>query len=271
MISKHREIFKTDKPVIGCLHMKALPGTPLWNPDFTIEDNIEAVKHDAEILQELGFDAVIFANEQDIPYIEHVGPEIVAAYTRIVTEVSKILTIPFGVGVQIDPYATMAIAKATGAKFVRDFFTNSFASDFGMMNRVAGDIFRYAKKIGGENISVYTLIEGHYGDCLDRRPIEEKYLSVKDALPITGYIIGGPRTGVAPEASILARLKEISQDIPVILNSGTSKENIASLFPYCDGVIVGTKLKKDYKLFNPVDYDNAKAFIDAANACRNKD
>ncbi len=264
MQNKHREVFKTDKPIIGCLHMKALPGTPLWNPELSMEQHIESVIKDARVLMDAGFDGAVFANEADIPYVDHVGPEIVSSYTRIVTEVSKTLTIPFGVGVQLDPYASIAIAKATGAMFVRDFYTNSFTTDFGPLHRVPGDIFRFAKKIAAEKISVYTAIEGHYGDCLDRRPVEEKYESVIEAVPVAGYIISGPRTGVPPEASGLARLREIRSDIPIILNSGASRENIKSLLAYCDGVIVGTKIKKDYKLFNPIDYDNAKRFIEAA-------
>jgi len=263
-MEKHIKIFKKDKPIIGCLHLRALPGTPKWNKEYTLEQHIEDLRNEAKILMELGYDAVVFANESDYPYLEHVGPEIVAAYARIVTEVKRELTVPFGVGVLFDPYATVALAMATGASFVRGFFTNTCVTDFGIINRVTGEIFRYAKHIGAGDLSIYTAIEGHYGEILDKRPVEEKFRSVAFIVPVAGYIMSGPISGVAPDASTLAKLKEIDPSIPLILNSGASPENIKSLLPYCDGVIVGTSLKKDRYLFNPIDYENAKAFIQAA-------
>jgi len=38
------------------------------------------------------------------------------------------------------------------------------------------------------------------------------------------------------------------------------------MLKYADGVIVGTTIKKDGYLFNPIDYDRAKAFIEAAKS-----
>jgi len=265
-MEKHRRIFGTEKPLIGCIHLKALPGTPKWDPKLTMEEHIEAACKDARILMDTGFDAVTFANEEDYPYVGHVGPEIVAAFARIVTEVARELTVPFGVGILLDSYATIALAKATGACFVRGFFCNTHTTDFGIINEESGEIFRYAKKIGAEDLSVYSSIEGHYGQILDSRPVEEKFRSVAFIVPVAGCIMSGPITGMSPEASKLAKLKETDPSVPIILNSGATVQNIKSLMPYCDGVIVGTSLKKDRYLFNPVDYDNAKAFIDAAKS-----
>ena len=45
LMEKHKQIFKTDKPIIGCVHLAALP-----------------------------FDALVFANEGDRPYLSTVGP-----------------------------------------------------------------------------------------------------------------------------------------------------------------------------------------------------
>ncbi len=78
MLNEHRNTFKTDKPIIGCLHMMALPGTPYYDPTLSIEDHIERLKKDARILMQLGYDAVVFANEGDRPYLNTVGPEIIA-------------------------------------------------------------------------------------------------------------------------------------------------------------------------------------------------
>lgn len=130
-LEEHKKIFGCDKPIIGCLHLLPLPGTPYYNEETTIEKNIERLKHDAAILMENGVDAVVFANEGDRPYLTSVGPEVIAAYVRVVTEVLPMIHVPYGCGCLIDPIATLAIAKAIGAKFIRTYVTNSYEGTFG--------------------------------------------------------------------------------------------------------------------------------------------
>lgn len=66
----------------------------LWDPSYTMEQHVADLKEEAHILMELGFDGAVFANEADYPYVEHIGEGALAAYTRIVTEVSRELTFP---------------------------------------------------------------------------------------------------------------------------------------------------------------------------------
>ena len=97
-LEEHKKIFGCDKPIIGCLHLLPLPGTPYYNEETTIEKNIERLKHDAAILMENGVDAVVFANEGDRPYLTSVGPEVIAVYVRVVTEVLPMIHVPYGCG-----------------------------------------------------------------------------------------------------------------------------------------------------------------------------
>ncbi len=264
-MEKHRKAFGgKEKPIIGCLHLRALPGTPLWDRNMTMEEHIDLIMADARILKEAGFDAFVFANESDYPYVEQVGPEIVSAYTRIVTAVTAEYKLPFGVGIMFDPYATIAVANATGASFIRGMFHGVLATDFGLLNKSIGEVLRYAKKIGADELNVYSAIQGHFGDSLDPRPTEQKFAEGRLILPLAGCLLGAPKAGTAPEDSILAKLKAIDPSIPLILNNGAKKENVKGLLPYCDGVLVGTALKKDGYLYNPVDRDRAQAFIQAA-------
>ena len=34
-MEKHVQIFKTDTPIIGCVHLPALPGTPHYDPNLS--------------------------------------------------------------------------------------------------------------------------------------------------------------------------------------------------------------------------------------------
>lgn len=263
-LEKHLEIFKTEKPIIGCLHLMPMPGTPYYDSSITIEHQIERIKREAKILMDLGYDAVVFANEGDRPYLTEVGPEVIATYVRIVSAVIPDLTIPYGCGVLIDPKATIAVANAIGAKFVRTYVSNTYEGTFGHQSFSPAEIFRYRKNIEAEDVNVYTYFEAHAGICLDTRDLNSQVSSGFAALPINGMLIGGPRAGLPPEASTLAQTKEQFPDYPLILGSGGNPDNIKELLQYADGVIIGTNIKKDGYLYNEVDYDRAKRFIEAA-------
>lgn len=266
LMDSHRAIFKIQRPVIGCLHLMAMPGTPYYDSTVTVEQQISRVREEADILQRLGFDAVVFANEGDRPYLSQVGPEVIATYVRIASAVLPDLHIPYGCGVLIDPIATLAVAKAIGAKFIRTYVSNSYEGTFGSQKFYPAEIFRYQKRIGAEDVHVYTYFEAHAGVSLDTRDLNSQISSGFASMPISGMLIGGPRAGLPPEGSTLANVKETFPEFPLILGSGGNPQNIASLLKYTDGVIIGTNIKKDGYLYNPVDYDRAKAFIEAANS-----
>lgn len=263
LMKEHRERFGCEKPIIGCLHLRALPGTPMWDPSYTMEQHIEDLKKEAHILMELGFDGAVFANEADFPYVENIGTAALAAYTRVVAEVSKELSIPFGVGIMNDPYAAISVAKAVGATFCRGFFAGSQIGNYGAIIKNPGEIFRYIKSIGASDIGIYTSFEPHNGFSLDQRTIEEMYKTVWFDIPIAGYSMNGP-IAQEPKDSMIAKCKKLNPNIPVSCNNRTNAANIKEMLKYCDMVVVGTALKKDNYLFNEIDYNNAKEFIEAA-------
>ena len=84
--------------------------------------------------------------------------------------------------------------------------------------------------------------------------------------PVAGYSMNGPKKGEKPSESMIAKCKVLNPDIPINFNNGANPDNIKEMLKYCDMVVVGTALKKDHYLFNPIDYDNAKAFITAARS-----
>ena len=59
-------------------------------------------------------DAILFGNEGDRPYVLKAAPEGLAAMAAIVAAIKPSLRVPFGVNYLWDPYATVALAVATG-------------------------------------------------------------------------------------------------------------------------------------------------------------
>jgi predicted TIM-barrel enzyme len=64
---KFRRVFDQTKPVIAMVHFGALPGSPLYDDPGGVDALIDGVSKDLEALQQAGFDAVMFGNENDRP------------------------------------------------------------------------------------------------------------------------------------------------------------------------------------------------------------
>ena len=112
-------LFSRSKPVVGVIHVGALPGTP--RSSATVGELVASAREEAKIYRECGVDGIIIENMHDVPYLRaEVGPEIVAAMTAIATEVKVECGLPAGIqilaGANIE---AMAVAHAAGLDFIR--------------------------------------------------------------------------------------------------------------------------------------------------------
>jgi membrane complex biogenesis BtpA family protein len=124
-----KETFGVRKPVIAMCHLHALPGDPDYDPTKGLTWVVDRARADLQALQAGGVDAVMFSNEHSLPYLTKVDPITIAAMARIIAELFDDIEIPFGVNVLWDPEASIDLAVATGAAFVREIFTGVYASD----------------------------------------------------------------------------------------------------------------------------------------------
>ena len=67
-MSRFLSTFGVAKPVIGMVHLGALPGAPLFDAQAGLAGLVDAARADLAALQSAGFDAVMFGNENDRPY-----------------------------------------------------------------------------------------------------------------------------------------------------------------------------------------------------------
>ncbi len=77
-MEKFNTILKTTKPVIGMIHVNALPGSP----GHTLETSqiIDQALKEAEVYKKTSIDAVMIENMHDRPYLKGaVGHEVAAA------------------------------------------------------------------------------------------------------------------------------------------------------------------------------------------------
>src|SRR5262245_61093730 len=115
-----KNTFGAEKPIIGMIHLGALPGSPLHDPAGGMAKVIDDAADDIEALQDGGVDAVMFGNENDRPYLLKASPASLAAFAFAVGQLKPMIRPPFGVDYLWDPVATVALAISSGAGFARE-------------------------------------------------------------------------------------------------------------------------------------------------------
>src|ERR1700692_2929073 len=189
-----RRLFGVDKPIIAMLHLPAMPGRPRHDRAAGIEHLLETVGRDLEALQLAGVDGFLFCNEADLPYQIGVGPGVAAGMAAVIGQVRTRVSRPYGVDLVWDPVATLAVARATGASFVREVFTGVFESDLGVMRPDYGAIAAYREHIGAGSVAMFSNITPEFASSLGNRSIAMRarsaaYLGV-DAILISGQLTG---------------------------------------------------------------------------------
>lgn len=262
------KLFGTTKPVIAMVHCGALPGAPLYNAEAGLDGLVAAARADLSALQDAGFDAVMFGNENDRPYEFSVDTASTATMAYIIGQLKAEINVPFGVNVLWDPMSTVALAAATGAQFCREIFTGTYASDMGPWTPDAGQAMRYRNRLGRPDLAMLFNVSAEFADSLDRRPLSDRarsavFSSVPDAVLVSGAI-----TGEAARMEDLEAVKAVLPDTPVMANTGVKHATVADVLRIADGCIVGSALKIDGDTWNPVDPERARDFMAKAKAAR---
>ncbi|XP_066597094.1 uncharacterized protein F13E9.13, mitochondrial isoform X2 [Prorops nasuta] len=219
MMKFHR-YFKKGNSVIGMIHVDGLPGAPKYNGNTL--DIVKNAMKDAEIYLESGVDAVLVENMHDVPYIrsKDLMPETTAMMTRICTEIRKTLPNCMPCGVQVLAGCNkeaLAVAQAANFQFIRaEGFVFSHIADEGFIDGSAGNLLRYRKKIGADDILIFTdLKKKHSSHAItsdisltETAKAAEFFLS--DGIVITGFATGCPANKKDLKAFILYNRCEAS-------------------------------------------------------------
>jgi len=266
-MTRFTELFGAGKPVIAMVHLGALPGTPLHDEGRGVDGIISDARADLRALQAAGVDAVMFGNENDRPYELQVDVASTATMAYVIGRLRDEISGPFGVNVLWDPNATLALA-ATGARFVREIFTGTYASDMGLWAPDAGAAARYARRIGAADVVKLYNVSAEFAHSLDGRSLPDRarsavMSSVPDAVLVSGVI-----TGEAAAMGDLEAVKRVLPDTPVLANTGVKHDTVAEVLAVADGVIVGSALKVGGDTWAPVDPERARDFMDRVRATR---
>ncbi len=266
---KNKKLFEINKTVVGMIHVDALPGTPKYKGD--VENIINSAVKEAMIYKNSGIDAIAIENMHDIPYLKrNVGPEIISLMGIIGREVKNESQLPCGIQILAGANKeALAAALSAGMDFIRsEGFVFAHVADEGIMESDAGELLRYRKQIGAEDILIFTDIKKKHSshsitldvDIIETAKAAEFFLS-------DGVILTGTSTGKETDIDKLKKVRGAVK-IPVLVGSGLTADNIEKYFPAADAFIIGSYFKKGGYWQNEVDADRVKALMDKINKLR---
>ncbi|MBS7701086.1 MULTISPECIES: BtpA/SgcQ family protein [unclassified Chelatococcus] len=258
-----RDEYGLDHLLIGCVHTLALPGTPLYDRSGGMRKIVAQAREEAKILEDAGFSALLYTNESDMPYEANMPIEVITAMTDVIAECQAQTKLPHGVNMLIDPPASIAVAHATGGRFVRAFLTGSLVGDIGTMTPDGARALRLRANLDAENIRIICNVTPGFSINVDTRPVEQQasgavFIGLADVV-----CVSGPAAGKEADVSLIERVARQVPDTPVAVGTGVAEENIARLAEVADIFIVGTSIKKDRQTLNAVEPARAQAFVRA--------
>ena len=263
-----KEVIGTEKAIIAMCHMQAMPGDPYYDREKGMRLVIEKAKQDLEALQEGGVDAVMFSNEFSLPYLTKVRTETVAAMARVIGQLQPYISVPYGVNCLWDPVASLDLAVAVDAKFVREIFTGVYASDFGLWNTNCGEVVRHQREIGAENVKLLFNIFPEAAKYLADREIESVAKTTVFNCRPDALCVSGATAGTATDPEILRRAKSAAGDTVVLANTGCRIDTIEGILKIADGAVVGTTFKYDGKFENQTDVSRVREFMNKVKSIR---
>jgi uncharacterized protein len=249
--------------LIGVIHLRPLPGSPRWQGD--LEKVIATAVADAHSYERGGAHALFIENFGDVPFTKtNVGPETLAAMAAAGRAVRAAIKLPIGFNVlRNDARAALALCAACNGSFIRvNVHTGAMLTDQGLIEGDAHDTLRYRKRLcPGTQILADVLVK--HAVPLGNLSIEDSARDTLERGLADALIISGVGTGTAADLSDVERVRHACPSAKIFLGSGVTLANIRDFLRLADGFVVGTSLKRDGKISNPVDPKRVRALVSA--------
>jgi membrane complex biogenesis BtpA family protein len=221
---------------------------------------------DAESLQKGGVHGIMMENFGDVPFSPgRVESETIALMTSLACRLKDALDLPLGINVlRNDAESALAIAIAAKADFIRvNVLCGARVTDQGLIQGVAYNLLRMRSRLGANDIAIMADVDVKHSAALAERSLKDEVEDTVKRGLADGVIVSGAGTGKAVDPSKLQSVAKSAGHAPVILGSGVSAANIKSLMPHAWGFIVGTSLKVNGDVSQPVDVARVKKLMKA--------
>lgn len=251
-----------EKPIIGMVHLKPLPGSPDFQGDF--EAVVARAVADAQALEAGGVHGVLVQNRWDRAWPkQRARVETVVAVTHIAAAIREAVAIEVGMHLlRNDVVGSLAVAALSGGTFIRAAaLTGTSWSSQGVIEPNTMEILHDRTRIGAEHVEILADVWSiHY------RPIVQsvspgQLAADARAAGAAAAVVAVP--DVDETRALIADMRTVVGSFPIVLGSYTSAGTIAELFEVADGAIVGGAFE-DPARDRRVVVDRVKQFVDAA-------
>lgn len=259
------ELFSTPKPIVGVVHLLPLPTSPRWSG--SLDAVIARAEQEATALATGCVDGLIVENYYDAPFVPgRVDPAVVAAMSLIVKRILHLVSVPVGINVlRNDAHAALAISACTGAQFIRvNVLVGTMATDQGLIQGEAHSVLRYRRELGTRTRIFADVLVKHASPLGSTDLFQVARDTVERGLA-DGIIVSGTATGRPPDLADLETARAAVPEVPILIGSGATPDNIAQLLDLADGAIVASALKRFGKPDQPIDPHRTRQFVDASH------
>jgi uncharacterized protein len=261
MSTRFVNLFRSAKPIIGVIHLPPLPG---FAGSPGIDAVLEKALADQRTLESGGVDAVLVENEEDHPHQVTAGAATIAHMTRVATALVARATQPVGVEILLnDPEASVAVAAASGAAFIRtDYFVDRMErAGYGEMRIDPIGLLACRRRLGADHVLVLADIQVKYARMLEPRPLAQSAALAREH-GADAVIVTGDATAQAPTVADIEDARRGAAPCHVLIGSGLDARNAEALLAVSDGAIVGTS----FKIGDRVSADRVRAIVGIARA-----
>ena len=246
--------------IYGMIHLPPLPGSPRYQGNM--DQIMKRAVADAEKLVRGGVDGFIIENYGDSPFYVRPSTETINAMKEIVCFIrDKYPMNEIGVNVLRNAgMEALKIATECNADFIRvNAYLEPVWAPEGLLLPLAARLQRLRVE-ASSSVKIFADINVKHS-----KPILT-FIDVLENIVSRGHpdalIITGKATGKRTEPMKVYLAKKHAGEIPVFVGSGVNPYNIGSYVSIADGVIVGTYFKRDGKIYNPVDENRVRYFVD---------
>lgn len=143
----------------------------------------------------------------------------------------------------------------------------SHVADEGIINACAGDLLRYRKLVGAENIQIFADIKKkHSAHALTADISVAETASAAELFLADGVVLTGTATGLPADPGELREVQRAVK-IPVLIGSGVTLENVKNYLD-ANALIIGSYFKREGYWANGVDPDRVKKFMEHISKLR---
>jgi len=282
---------RLERTLIGMVHVPPLPGSPRWEGSMPRVTALALA--DARALLDGGMDALLVENHGDVPFTAgRVESATIAAMAVVVAEIRRAkregkIAILMGIegghaiedslgalrdfrrlGVRYmtlnDARAALAIACAAGAQFIRvNVHAGAVVADQGIVQSDAYHTLRDRRLLDAD-VQLFADVQGKHAVPLAAVELEQEARDLVHRGLADALVVSGKATGEATPIADVKRVRSVVPAVPLLVGSGVTADTVSELLSVADGVIVGTFVKRDGDVRQPVDPERVRRLVAVA-------